>query len=87
MQKIGLVSTGCQGETPLWYYILPEADAREGGHRLGPIGGRIVANVLVGLVNADTESFRRAGDGWHPQTTLSDLLTPVPWVKQPPRTS
>jgi hypothetical protein len=37
--------------------------------------------------HACTESFRRAGHGWHPQTTLSDLLTPVPWVKQPPRTA
>jgi hypothetical protein len=44
-------------------------------------------NNVVGLVDADTESFRRAGHRWHPQTTLSDLLTPVPWVKQPPRTS
>lgn len=75
--EIGLVSTGWQGETPLWYYILREADAREGGHRLGPIGGRIVADVLVGLVDADAESFRRAGQGWRPRTALSELLTPV----------
>ena len=36
--------------TPLWYYVLCEAEAREGGIRLGPIGGRIVARTLLGLL-------------------------------------
>lgn len=31
-----------------------------GGHRLGPVGGRIVAEVLVGLIDADATSFRRS---------------------------
>jgi len=34
---------GWHGETPLWYYVLREADAREGGQRLSPIGSRIVS--------------------------------------------
>ena len=31
---------------PLWYYVLCEATARCGGSHLGPVGGRIVAEVL-----------------------------------------
>jgi hypothetical protein len=44
------------GKTPLWYYVLKEAEVRgfgpEGnpGNRLGPVGSRIVAETLVGLV-------------------------------------
>ena len=47
---VGIASTGWRGDTPLWYYILREADVCAGGHRLGPVGGLIVAEVLVGLV-------------------------------------
>jgi len=48
-EQVGIASTGWKGETPLWFYILREADACTGGHRLGPVGGRIVTEVLVGL--------------------------------------
>jgi hypothetical protein len=43
--------------TPLWYYILKEAEQFEGGNRLGPVGGRIVAEVLIGLLRADPASY------------------------------
>ena len=59
-EQVGIASTGWHGETPLWYYILREADACTGGHRLGPVGGRIVTEVLVGLVDADATSFRQS---------------------------
>jgi Animal haem peroxidase len=74
-EQIGITSTRWHGETPLWYYILREADACTGGHRLGPVGGRIVTEVLVGLIDADATSFRRNNDGWGPRKTLSELLT------------
>jgi len=74
-EQVGVASTGWQGETPLWYYILREADACTGGHRLGPVGGRIVTEVLVGLIDSDATSFRRSHRGWQPQKTLSELLT------------
>jgi hypothetical protein len=61
-------------ETPLWYYILREADACRGGHRLGPVGGRIVAEVLVGLIDADPTSFRKNSPEWRPKKTLSELF-------------
>jgi Animal haem peroxidase len=74
-EQVGIASTGWKGETPLWYYVLREADACNGGHRLGPVGGRIVAEVLVGLIDADTTSFRKSGSEWRPQKTLAGLLT------------
>jgi hypothetical protein len=73
--KVGITSTGWKGETPLWYYVLREADACTGGQRLGPVGGRIVVEVLVGLIDADATSFRRSGTEWRPQKTPTGLLT------------
>jgi hypothetical protein len=73
-EQVGIASTGWQGETPLWYYILREADTCAGGYRLGPIGSRIVANVFVGLMDADPTSFRQKSRDWRPQKVLSELL-------------
>jgi len=73
-EQVGISSTGWRGETPLWYYILREADACTGGHRLGPVGGRIVTEALVGLVDADATSFRQNSGDWRPQKTLIELL-------------
>jgi hypothetical protein len=73
-QQVGIASTGWTGETPLWYYILRESDACTGGQRLGPVGGRIVTEVLVGLIDADAGSFRRSDRAWRPHKTLSELL-------------
>ena len=73
-EEVGIASSGWKGETPLWYYILREADVRTGGHRLGPVGSLIVAEVLVGLIDADPTSFRQNNQGWRPRKTLSELL-------------
>ncbi len=43
--------------TPLWYYILAEAKLAAGGLNLGPIGGRIVTETLIGLLRADPTSY------------------------------
>src|SRR5262245_24635854 len=43
--------------TPLWYYILKEAEVLEDGLHLGPVGGRIVAEVFIGLLKSDPEGF------------------------------
>ena len=54
---------------PLWYYVLCEArSARygDGGLHLGPVGGGIVAEVLVGLLEADPSSYLRAEPAWKP---------------------
>ena len=39
--------------TPLWYYVLREAELTSGGAELGPVGGRIVAEVFVDLLRLD----------------------------------
>ena len=73
-EQVGLASTGWHGETPLWYYVLREADTCTDGNRLGPVGGRIVTEVLVGLIDADGTSYRQGDQEWRPQKTLSELL-------------
>jgi hypothetical protein len=73
-EQIDIGSADWRGETPLWYYILREADTCAGGDRLGPVGGRIVAEVLVGLIEADPASYLRMQREWRPQKTMSELL-------------
>jgi hypothetical protein len=67
---------------PLWYYVLREAEKRRhGGVCLGAVGARIVAEVIVGLLEADPESILNV-DGWRPGLparrsgtfTIADLL-------------
>ena len=75
--------------TPLWYYILCEAAKRGerwggepgGGKHLGPVGGRIVGEVLVGLLAADPHSYLRQFPTWRPHLhasredfTMTDLV-------------
>jgi len=42
---------GFANDTPLWYYVLAEAKIKGGGNHLGPVGTRIVAETLVGLIS------------------------------------
>jgi hypothetical protein len=59
-----------------------EAAVREQGDQLGPVGGRIVGDVLVGLVDYDPGSFRAADPAWRPslpavregEFTMADLI-------------
>jgi len=48
-------------QTPLWFYILKEAELLAKGKHLGPIGGTIVAEVIVGLIKDDPESVLNSG--------------------------
>ena len=79
--EVGASSAGWSSETPLWYYILREAEVRAGGNRLGPVGSRIVGEVLVGLLDLDPASVRHAPSDWKPQASLIDLLMGLVWVK------
>ncbi len=73
---------GLQGETPLWFYLLRESEVLAEGRRLGPTAGRIVAEVLVGLLKGDPSSFLRQQPAWKPELpaaeegrfTMLDLL-------------
>ena len=84
-EQVGLAERGWTGETPLWFYILKEAGVMHDGDRLGPVGGRIVCEVLVGIIDADPESFRLVDPNWTPTLParhagafgLADILVPV----------
>jgi hypothetical protein len=52
---------------PLWYYILAEADTVYRGEQLGPVGGRIVMETIVGLLMEDGHSFLRQHPEWKPR--------------------
>ena len=74
---------GLHEETPLWYYILKEAEQRGKGEKLGPVGATIVSEVFVGLVHGDHTSYLwLKGKNWKPtlpsktpgEFTMADLL-------------
>ncbi|GHJ47605.1 ovoperoxidase [Catellatospora sp. TT07R-123] len=78
--------------TPLWFYVLKEAEQRGGGDRLGPVGGRIVAEVLIGLLRADPASYLSLEPDWAATLPaaggafgLADLLSLVIHADQQPR--
>lgn len=54
------------GAAPLWFYTLKEAEVLGEGARLGPVGGRIVADVLVGLLDGDPLSYLNVEPRWRP---------------------
>ncbi len=72
-QAITSISSNFAGKSPLWTYILAEAayenhnkqvsngsiqtNSRRDPERLGPVGGRIVAETFVGLLKADPTSI------------------------------
>ena len=58
--------------TPLWFYILKEAEVMENGLRLGPVGSQIVGEVFVGLLKADKTAYLNAKPDWKP-TLSSDV--------------
>jgi Animal haem peroxidase len=84
-----------EGHAPLWFYVLKEAEKRAESAHLGPVGGRIVAEVLVGLLAADPLSYLSVQPNWQPTLpaatagtfTLSDLVNiaiPAPDTPVPP---
>ncbi len=77
-------------KAPLWYYVLAEAQyewiqkaqsitgkGNEEPLHLGTVGGRIVAETLIGLLWADGHSYLRQAPNWKPATirTMGDLIT------------
>jgi Animal haem peroxidase len=64
---LGLAAAGWTGETPLWLYFLGESASHGGGEQLGPCGGRIVAEVLLGILDADPGSYLASAPDWTPK--------------------
>jgi len=61
--------------TPLWYYILHEANVMQHGKQLGPVGDRIVAEVCIGLLRADRTSYLNAPYDFQPQAGQCEAVT------------
>jgi hypothetical protein len=45
--------------------VVKEAQVRGAGNRLGPVGSRIVADTMIGLLRADPGSYLNT-PGWAP---------------------
>ncbi|MFK7943919.1 MAG: heme peroxidase family protein [Paracoccaceae bacterium] len=67
---------------PLWLYLLAEGEVigRETepgkfdkGEGLGPVGARIVAEVLIGLLELDEHSYLGANRNWTPETSWNTV--------------
>lgn len=63
------ISPRFKNNAPLWFYILSEAQQAFKDNstpiRLGKVGGRIVAEVIIGLIAGDKLSFTQQ-PGWKP---------------------
>jgi hypothetical protein len=72
---------GLEQSTPLWYYILKEAELA-GGQNLAGVGARIIAEVMCELIRLDENSFLERDGRWRPTLpsrapgtfTMVDLL-------------
>jgi hypothetical protein len=85
---------------PLWFYLLKESehvkkksleDDGLGGHHLGAVGGRIVAEVLVGIAQHDHSSYlyqdatwtpaaEKAKSGFDPGAPLNSVFELIHWT-------
>ncbi len=65
-QLAELAPLGMDRSTPLWYYLLKEAEVFENGLRMGPVGSRIVGEVFIGLIKADRDSYLSVNRNWKP---------------------
>jgi hypothetical protein len=66
-EELGLrAALGHTEPTPLWYYILKEAEVQTDGKTLGQVGGRIVGEVLLGVLQGDSKSYLSQDPCWRP---------------------
>jgi hypothetical protein len=82
LQELADYGVALENQTPLWYYVLAEAELLADGLTLGPVGGRIVGEVFIGLLQLDPNSYLSRQPGWRPTLpsaspgnfTMVDLL-------------
>ena len=60
-------------KTPLGYDILRETAVLQDGNRLGPVGGRIVAETFVRMLRRDGESYLNEPNGFTPVLPVENL--------------
>jgi hypothetical protein len=82
LQPLRKIAPGFAGRAPLWAYILSEAQVTSLGRagngaspdsipiKLGPVGGRIVADVFAALLRGDPTSYLKQGG---PFTPIADF--------------
>lgn len=82
-EKVATMGLPLDGHTPLWFYILREAeyygvtnDPNEpgvmfGGQHLGPVGSRIVAETFAGMLIMDAGSYLHAKTPFHPNPAIT----------------
>jgi len=74
-EELGLSDPRWKGKAPLWFYCLKEAELVNNGSRLGPVGGRIVAETILGILALDKTSYLYAPGGYVPEfPTVGDFL-------------
>jgi hypothetical protein len=71
LRELAKFGVGLERSTPLWYYILKEAELA-GGTRLVGVGARIVGEVFLGLLALDEDSYLSEDPRWRP--TLPSLV-------------
>ncbi len=78
---VDLKPLNLEERTPLWFYVLREAEVLADGKHLGPVGGRIVGEVFIGVLQGDPMSYLCQDPDWTPhlgaaadQFTMVDLL-------------
>jgi len=61
-----LLDGGFLDATPLWFYVLKEAEvAPQNGERLGEVGSRIICTTIIGQLKADPDSYlNKPGGAW-----------------------
>lgn len=75
-----LKDNGFVDETPLWFYVLKEAEVVAKGEHLGPLGSRLVSETLIGLIKNDDCSYLATNPAWTPTDegipvhTIEDML-------------
>jgi Animal haem peroxidase len=68
---------GLHQRTPLWVYCLMEADKTKAGKCLGPVGGRIVGEVMIGLLQGDPTSYLNQEPDWSPDLAVNGRFSMV----------
>ncbi len=82
LTELASLGVGFERNTPLWYYVLKEAEL-SGGARLAGVGARIVGEVILGLIALDRNSYLWRNRRWRPTLPsrtrgrfgMADLLT------------
>src|SRR5204863_2267180 len=66
-------------DTPLWYYILKEAELLGKDRRLGPTGSKLIADVIMTALTADPDSYlsvtKDKETKWAPTLPGSEIST------------